>query len=177
MSSGSHKTIKFVIHFSDFSVLFLLEFENYLGAVFLNFTFPKIGYKWLILLNNARNKISLTDPNRCESHWVEILSIYAFLFFTLLFHENKNSKLTNNMNIKFWYSAKASKFWKKPHNYFDSTKGQLISKGLVGILNSSKKLKKKFNLQYLWYLGSTCFHLFFWKNWRHQKVLWKLTDL
>ena len=28
------------------------------------------------------------------------------------------------------------------------TKGQLISKGLVGILNSSKKWMKKFDLQY-----------------------------
>ena len=28
------------------------------------------------------------------------------------------------------------------------SKGQLISKGLVGILNSSKKWTKKFNLQY-----------------------------
>ena len=28
------------------------------------------------------------------------------------------------------------------------TKGQLISKGLVGILNSSKKRTKKFDLQY-----------------------------
>ena len=30
----------------------------------------------------------------------------------------------------------------------ESTKGQLISKGLVGILNSSKKRTKKFDIQY-----------------------------
>ena len=29
----------------------------------------------------------------------------------------------------------------------------------------------------LWYLRLTCFHLFFGRNWRHQKEILKLTDL
>ena len=62
------------------------------------------------------------------------------------------------------------------------TKGQLISKGLFGILNSSKKWTKKFNLTtILWCLRSTCFRLFFGRIWRHQKrhfeINWALKSL
>ena len=56
------------------------------------------------------------------------------------------------------------------------TKGQLISKGLFGILNSSKKRTKKLT-NLLWYLRSTCFRSFFGRIWRYQKDISKLTDL
>jgi hypothetical protein len=53
-------------------------------------------------------------------------------------------------------------------------KGQLISKGLVGILNFSKKWTKKFDLNHDDTSGR--FFLVFWKNW-HQKVISKSTEL
>ena len=40
-------------------------------------------------------------------------------------------------------------------------KGQLISKGLFGILNSPKKKERKNSTSLLWYLKSNCFHSFF----------------
>ena len=49
---------------------------------------------------------------------------------------------------------------------FNGNKGQLISKGLFGDLNSSKKMNektKKFNLTALWYLKLSCFCSFFGK--------------
>ena len=45
--------------------------------------------------------------------------------------------------------------------YTALSKGQLISKGLVGILNYSKKRIKKIDLQYYVYLRSTCLRQFF----------------
>ena len=62
------------------------------------------------------------------------------------------------------------------------SKGQLISKGLVGLLSSSKKGTKKIQPRVLWYLRSTCFCSFFGriedtKKSRHHKVLSKVTDL
>ena len=51
-----------------------------------------------------------------------------------------------------------------------STKGQLISKGLVGILNSSKKQTKKLDLQYYDTSGRLVF-VRFWKD------ISKLSDL
>ena len=45
-----------------------------------------------------------------------------------------------------------------------ATKGHLISKGLFGVFNSSKKMNektKKFNLTVLWYLWCNCFCSFF----------------
>ena len=58
----------------------------------------------------------------------------------------------------------------------DTAKGQLISKGLFGILNSSKNRTQKFDLttvipQLDW------FSLDFGRIWRHQKDISKLTDL
>ena len=53
-------------------------------------------------------------------------------------------------------------------------KGQLISKCLFGIFNSSKKETKKF---VLWYLKSNCFRSFFGRIEDTQKDISKLTDL
>ena len=55
-------------------------------------------------------------------------------------------------------------------------KGQLISKGLFGILNSPKKRTKKFDLTTM-IPQVELFSFVFWKNWRHQKYISKLTDL
>ena len=52
------------------------------------------------------------------------------------------------------------------------TKGQLISKVLFGVLNSSKNRKKKPKNNSTW---ATVFCVFV--HWRHQKFLLKLTDL
>ena len=55
-------------------------------------------------------------------------------------------------------------------------KGQLISKGLFGILNSSKKQTKKFDLTIM--IPQVDLFLFvFGRIWRHQKDISKLTDL
>ena len=54
-------------------------------------------------------------------------------------------------------------------------KGQVISKGIVGILNSSKKQTKKFDLQYYDTLGPLFF--VFWKKRGHPKFLSKIPDL
>ena len=61
-----------------------------------------------------------------------------------------------------------------------SSKGQLISKGLFGIngiLNSPKNWTKKFNFTTMILQVTTCYRLFFGRNWRHQKDVSKLTDL
>jgi hypothetical protein len=58
-----------------------------------------------------------------------------------------------------------------------SGNGQLISKGLSGILNSPKKNEQKKKTLLLRYLRSSCFCLFFGRNLRHQKDISKLTDL
>ena len=58
----------------------------------------------------------------------------------------------------------------------DSTKGHLISKSVFGIFNFSKKRPKKINLSTM--LPQVEFFSFvFWKNWRHQKDISRLTDL
>ena len=57
--------------------------------------------------------------------------------------------------------------------------GQLISKGLFGILNFPKKRMKKFDFTMIQtgYIRSTYFRSFFGRNWRLQKDILKLTDL
>ena len=67
------------------------------------------------------------------------------------------------------------------------SKGQLISKGLFAMLNSSKKTNKKLDFTTVipqlvvlilgYAMGRIVFGRFFWKNWRHQKDILKLTDL
>ena len=44
------------------------------------------------------------------------------------------------------------------------SKGQLISKCLLGIFNSLKKTNKKISTLLQWYLKSNCFYSFFWDN-------------
>jgi hypothetical protein len=56
------------------------------------------------------------------------------------------------------------------------TKGQLISKGLVGILNSPKKQTKKINFT-TWYFKSNSFPSFFGRIEATKKDISKLTDL
>ena len=51
-------------------------------------------------------------------------------------------------------------------------KGHLISKGHFGFFNSSKK-----NSAPVDYGKNLNFQVVFWKNWRHQKGISKLTDL
>ena len=51
-----------------------------------------------------------------------------------------------------------------------SNKGQLISKGLFAILNSSKKTNEKLYSSTTMYLRSTCFRSFFWKNLKTTKI-------
>ena len=41
----------------------------------------------------------------------------------------------------------------------------------------NQKMNGKVQPTVLWYLWLTCFRSFFWKNWRHQKVISKWTDL
>ena len=55
-------------------------------------------------------------------------------------------------------------------------KGQLISKGLFGILDSSKKRTKKFDLATM-IPQVDLFSFVFWKNLKTQKDISKLTDL
>jgi hypothetical protein len=56
------------------------------------------------------------------------------------------------------------------------SKGQLITKCLFGVLNSSKKQTKKFDLTTM--ISQVEFFLFvFWKNSKHRKDILKLTDL
>ena len=55
-------------------------------------------------------------------------------------------------------------------------KGQLISKCLFGILNSPKKRTKKFKITTV-VPQVELFPFVFWKNWRDQKYISKLTDL
>ena len=57
------------------------------------------------------------------------------------------------------------------------TKGQLISKGLFGILNSSKKWTKEFDLTSTMIPPVDLFSFVFGRIWRHQKDISKLTDL
>ena len=57
-----------------------------------------------------------------------------------------------------------------------STKGQLISKCLFGIFNSTKKRTKKTYLSTM-VPQVELFSFVFSKNWRHQKDISKLTDL
>ena len=55
-------------------------------------------------------------------------------------------------------------------------KGQLISKGLF-LSKILPKNEQKIWCKLLWYLRLNCFRPFFWKNWRYQKEISKLTDL
>ena len=55
-------------------------------------------------------------------------------------------------------------------------KGQLISKGIFGILNSSKKQTKQFDLTTM-VPQVELFSFAIWKNSRHQKDISKFTDL
>ena len=57
-----------------------------------------------------------------------------------------------------------------------STKGQLISKRLFGIINSPKKQKKKFDFTAT-VPQVELFSFVLMGNWRHQKDISKLTDL
>ena len=57
------------------------------------------------------------------------------------------------------------------------SKGQLISKGLFGILNSSKKTNVKIRPNYTVIPRVKLFSFIFLKNWRHQNDISKLTDL
>ena len=57
----------------------------------------------------------------------------------------------------------------------DCSKGQLISKCLFGVFNSSKKRMKKFDLTTMIPLVDL-FSFVFWENWRHRKDISKLTD-
>ena len=58
------------------------------------------------------------------------------------------------------------------------SKGQLISKCLFGVFNFFQKMNESIQLYYdAWCLRSTCFCPFFWRNWRRQKDMSKLTDL
>ena len=55
-------------------------------------------------------------------------------------------------------------------------KGQLISKGIFGILNPPKKWMKKFNFTTI-VPQIESFSFIFWENWIQQKDISKLTDL
>ena len=59
---------------------------------------------------------------------------------------------------------------------FTHCTGQLVSKGLFAILNSYKKTNEKNRLIYLYTSGPIVI-IIFWKNWRYQKDISKLTDL
>ena len=56
------------------------------------------------------------------------------------------------------------------------SKGPLISKCHFGIFNSSKKWTNILNLTTI-VAQVELFSFFFFKNWRHKKDIWKLTDL
>ena len=56
-------------------------------------------------------------------------------------------------------------------------KGQLISKCLFGIFNSPKNEWKRSTLLSTMVPQVELFSFVFWENWRHQKVISKLTDL
>ena len=56
------------------------------------------------------------------------------------------------------------------------TKGQLISKFLFGVINFFQKTNKNKSTWVIIVVKSN-FFVRFWKNWRYQKVLLKLTDL
>ena len=83
--------------------------------------------------------------------------------------------------VSSWETQKIITFFTKEHFEWimwicSACKGQLISKGLFGILNSPKKWTKKFDFTTM-YLRLTCFRSFFGRNQRHQKDISKLTDL
>ena len=69
----------------------------------------------------------------------------------------------------YWYLAACTQT--QYPNQVD--KSQLISKCLLGVLNSSKKS----TLLVLWYLRLNCFRSFFLKNSKHYGDISKLTDL
>ena len=65
-----------------------------------------------------------------------------------------------------WYKIQAS----DTLSVQNLDKGQLISKCLFGVFNSSKKMNEKIRLNYYDTSGRIVFVRFFWKNWRHQKT-------
>ena len=68
------------------------------------------------------------------------------------------------------------KLIKEEFFYYCLDKGQLISKGLFGILNSPKKQTKKIDFTTM-VPHVKLFLFIFWENWKHQKDISKLTDL
>ena len=76
-----------------------------------------------------------------------------------------NNKIANNLV-----------FGRESTKYEPGTKGQLISKGIFGILNSSKKTNENIQLYYYDTSGRLVFIRFFGRNWRHQKDISKLTN-
>ena len=80
-------------------------------------------------------------------------------------------RVSTNISIKLSYQQVKIKI-----SLYCALKGQLISKGLVGILNSPKKWTKKFDLQYYDTSGRLVFIRFL-EELKTPKSPLKLTDL
>ena len=109
------------------------------------------NYTWLSINNSTKNSTPKQD-----FHCI-IMSLRYDRKLILKLHTSK---------IAYWSE--------NAHFYLDVAlhKGQLISKCLFGVSNSSKKRLENSN-----FCHSQLGQNFFWKNWRNQNVLSKLSDL
>ena len=112
------------------------------------------------------------NDQKCEQNSREWQSM-KFEYLELV-HHGDSSEILSHLYTK-WYASMYS-FSMTTLVEHSTYKSQWISKCLFGIVNSPQKMNKKIGLYY-YATSSLIVFVHFWKNWRQQKEISKLTNL